>query len=298
MIALPLMLAVSIVNGPPQRDGNEILARARQVLRAQSYPDPIVYRTTIRVTEAGKDEAEHFHGEAFTDGDVRVAGVSDEEQASPHPSSGVNFKLTLSIGWNTGTGGQMGTMTADAGRIEGSPDYLGIPLISPSYSFGLASGEAAGDAGGAPGAAAGLPTIATVTAFERDYDVTLLGTEAVDGVLAYHLELAPVRLPNRFRIRELWIDAASFRIVQLRSQGDFTSAPMTGVPWLVTFSDIGGCTYIASETALAPLVFPHDRTFTHASIAFDEIGSERFNGLPVLPAMGRSNEDLREPATP
>jgi hypothetical protein len=70
---------------------------------------------------------------------------------------------------------------------------------------------------------------------------------------------------------------------------------MSNVPWLVRFQNVGGNIYIQSETALQPLVFHHDRTFSTASISFDDIrGAD--NTLPILPASDReAGINLREP---
>jgi hypothetical protein len=293
--AVPFALCVALSsNASMAPDAYQIFDHARRVLQAQSYPDPIFYRTTVRVSEGAKDEFEHFRAEAFSSEDVRVEGVSEEERAAPHQSTGVNFKFAFSIGWNTGAGGQTETVTKDAHRKEASPDYLGVPLISPSYSFGLTSQR--DDAPTLnPSSASNLPTIATVTALGRAYRVFLLGTEIIDGFYAYHLRLEPASHPDRYRIRELWIDAYTYQIVQLQTQGNFTAAPMSNVPWLVTFQNVDGNVYIKNETALEPLVFRHDRTFSTASITFDSI-RETDSSPPILPTVDSDADiNLREP---
>ena len=291
-----LVVLLGIAPGPaPQPDAYAIFERARQVLDAQTYATPLFYRITVRVSEGDKSESEHFNGETSPSGDVRVAGVSEEEQSAPHEAGGVNFKVSFSIGWNTHAGGPTATMTQDAHRIEASPDYLGVPLISPAYSFGLNATERHDATDGSPDGKPGLPTIATVTARDRAYDVSLLGTEIVNGLYAYHLQLEPRRMPKRYRIRDLWVDAYTYRLVQLRSDGNFTTAPMTGVPWLVTFHTVDGQTYIESESALEPLVLRHDRTFSSASISFDRIRTSG-DGPPMLPEMDRDRSvNLQEP---
>jgi hypothetical protein len=83
--------------------------------------------------------------------------------------------------------------------------------------------------------------------------------------------------------------------VQLQTQGNFTNAPMTDVPWLVTFQNVDGKSYIQRETALEPLVFRHDRTFTAASIGFTDIHASD-TSPPILPTLdGPSDINLREP---
>jgi hypothetical protein len=292
---LPLTLCLVLArNASADPSAYQIFERARRVLQAQSYPDPIFYRTIVHVSEGAKDEEEHFHAAAFSSEDVRVEGVSDEEQAAPHQSRGLNFKISFSIGWNTGSGGQTETVTKDAHRIEASPDYLGVPLISPSYSFGLTS-ETDESPTPSPLSSPSLRTIATVRANDRVYNVTLLGMETISGLYTYHLHLEPISRPRHYRIRELWVDVYTYQIVQLQTQGNFTNAPMTDVPWLVTFQNVDGSFYIEKETALEPLVFHHNRTFTAASISFADIHASD-TSPPMLPTFdSHSDINLREP---
>lgn len=292
-LSVVLCLALS-PKASADASADRIFEHAKRVLQAQSYPDPIFYRTTVRVCEGVKDEREHFNAEAFSSGEVRVEGVSDEEQAAPHESSGVNFKLALSIGWNTGAGGQTATASQDAHRKETSPDYLGVPLISPSYAFGLTP-EPAANLTRSPVGASNLRTIATVTAVGRIYDVSLLGTQTLGGFYTYHLRLRPTLHPDRYRIRELWVDAYTYQIVQLQIQGNFTNAPMSSVAWLVTFQDVDGISYIKDESALEPLIFRHDRTFSTARISFDDIRTTN-DSPPILPTLdSHAAINLREP---
>jgi hypothetical protein len=60
-----------------------------------------------------------------------------------------------------------------------------------------------------------LQTIATVTATGHVYDVELAGDARIDERLCYHLTLRPEIEPDRYPLRELWIDEASFEVVQL-----------------------------------------------------------------------------------
>jgi hypothetical protein len=93
----------------------------------------------------------------------------------------------------------------------------------------------------------------------------------------------------------MWVDVYTYQIVQLETQGNFTDAPMSNVPWLVTFQNVAGNSYIKDETALEPLPFRHDRTFSTASISFDDIRATD-NSPPILPTMdGHAAGNLREP---
>lgn len=296
-VATCSFLATTLLGLAPLQgnDPYQIFDRARSVWRTQKYPDEVQYRTTIHVTEGAKDEQEHYNGEASATGDIRVEGISDEERSTPHQTSGINFKINLEFSWNRNAGGNVGSLKMDDHRKESSPDYLGVPMVSPEYSFGLDPLQQPEPVSttGPPTPKGGLRTIATVNAVDRAYDITNLGTETLDGFYVYHLRLQPRRDPTKYRLRELWIDAYTFQVVKLVTQGNFTGAPMNAVPWEVTFQDIGGAMYIESETARAPLIFRGDRTFTTATITFSEI-KVAAPTLPVLPFMD-SGQILREP---
>jgi hypothetical protein len=60
-----------------------------------------------------------------------------------------------------------------------------------------------------------LQTIATVTTSAHVYDIRLTGEESIDGRTCYHLTLRPLIEPDRYPLRELWVDATSFEVVQL-----------------------------------------------------------------------------------
>ncbi|HTA37862.1 MAG TPA: hypothetical protein VK760_02240, partial [Candidatus Acidoferrales bacterium] len=122
---------------PPSTDPYQIFDRARTIWRSQTYPSDIQYRTTVHVSEGAKDEQDHYNAEASIADGIRVAAVSEEEAATPHRATGVNFKVNIEFSWNKNAGGNVGTLDMDAHRKESSPDYLGVPLISPEYSFGL-----------------------------------------------------------------------------------------------------------------------------------------------------------------
>ena len=277
---------------PSSGDAYAIYDRAREVWSHERYPDPLAYRITVRVDEGAKREEQHYRAETIAGG-VRVNGVSDAEQQAPHEAKGVNFRVTYTLGWEVHSGGGSETRTIDADRKESSPDYLGVPLLSPEYSFGLNPAREVAPAP-SPGAAAGTQprTIATVITIDRSYDVTLAGTEMLGGIAAYHLRLRPRFDPERFRLRDLWVDRSTYAVLEATVAGNFTNSPGKDVPWSVTFRNAGGATYIDTERALAPLVYKHDRTFTHAAIVFDEIGPPP--NLPLLPVIDRSDL-LEEP---
>jgi hypothetical protein len=109
-----------------------------------------------------------------------------------------------------------------------------------------------------------------VVTLNRRYDVRLIERTSLDGADAYHLGLEPLVNPARDRLRELWIDASTYGVLQARVLGNFTDRPETTVPWLIRFTTIDGATYVASETSEKPM--PHrPMTFDAVTIAFDRI---------------------------
>jgi hypothetical protein len=277
----------------PISDPYAIYDRAREAWRSQTYPGDLQYRTTVHVVEGSKDEFEHFTSES-RDGGVRSSGVSEEEAQTPHDPNGVDFKIKICIGWNTGSGGQGETMTVDANKKDASPDYLGVPLLSPNYAFGLDTTPETLEAPTDAAPTQNSPkSIVTVRAVNRAYDISLAGIESVAGSDAYHLRLVAMRDPKVFRLRDLWIDDSSYRVLRLQTQGNFQNAPMSNVPWVVTFQQIDGVEYIDSETAEGPLPFKRDRTYTRAAISFDHIAPDT-STLPSLPSINTDGA-LMEP---
>jgi hypothetical protein len=60
-----------------------------------------------------------------------------------------------------------------------------------------------------------LQTIATVTASGHVYDVKLSGEESIGGALCYHLTLRPQVDPDRYPLRDLWVNEKNFEVTQL-----------------------------------------------------------------------------------
>jgi hypothetical protein len=89
-----------------------------------------------------------------------------------------------------------------------------------------------------------IPTIAVVSSKVRDYSVVLLDAPNVDGEATYHLKLTPLRAPKQNRIRELWIDAATYFPRRAVLAGNFTMAPLVDVPWAIDFVRFEGALFI------------------------------------------------------
>jgi hypothetical protein len=266
-------------------DPYQIYAHARAVWMSQHYPPYVSYTIAVAVDEGGVLKTAHYratydatHDRIFTD------GVSDEERAQPHVPTGTNITLEPKRQWMT-------LFQRHVGHPEESVDYLGVPMLAPNYSFGIAAyvppvattendraalveeirrqfndpmsaqKEQQLDASG------GLKQIGRVVSTDRDYTIVDQGIETVAGRDAYHLRLQPLRSSPKLRLRDLWVDSQTFATLRLVTQGNFTNSV---VPWTITFASIGGAQYIASEEAQAPVgVGRH--LYTRATVSFESV---------------------------
>jgi hypothetical protein len=272
-----LLLAAVTASAAHAPDPYAIFERARSAWAAQQYPNTVSY--TITVTANGPDQSgtRHYHA-YWTANDDQVyvkPPASDEQLEHPYkPSAGVNF-----MGWNIG-GPREGT---------GVKDFIGVPLLAPNYSFGLAHytppaqltpsqivaqiREQYHDP--APNKVAklaqrdGLKTIAMVTSAERTYRITLVGIESDGSGRDYHLALKPLRNPLDYRLRDLWIDTQSYTLRRARIGANFTDSATQSVPWFVRFRQVGGATYVAEERAEDPIVGYRGLMYSSYSVKFD-----------------------------
>jgi hypothetical protein len=285
---LVAVLAVAVVmgNALPGRaagaDPYQIFGRARNVWAQQHYPAYLTYTVTVRVTERGVDKARHYHL-AFDaqHSKIYVNPVSDEERVAPPDPNGVTFHLLPKRQHQT-------LMDKRIGNPGEAVDYLGVPMISPTYSFGMSATTAEGAtdpdalvqqirrefADPTPPLKAQqmansgkIKTIAIVTGYQRSYTVTLAGMDDCDGRQCYHLLLKPSHNSPRLRLRELWIDSQSYETHKLVTAGNFTGS---NVPWTIDFANQNGALYIADEVAMEPVGFG-DHRYEHASVSFEGI---------------------------
>lgn len=295
---------------PP--DAYQIFAHARAVWLSQRYPDMVSYRIAVVVDDRGVTKTNHYRAiyDALHDS-VRVDAVSLEEHANPHTPEGVNLSIRPKRNFQT-------ILVKPVGNPESAVDFLGVPHLSPNYSFGISPYVAAAPNSQDDAAARaalvrairqqyndpmsekktedlsshdGLKEIASVATPNRNYVVTYGGMETLAGRDTYHLLLRPVHTSVHLRLRELWVDTQTFATPQLITQGNFNR--LGDVPWTVTFQDVGGSQYIASETANAPVSLgPH--TYDRAKIAFEEIAPAQSAPTSFQPFTPETNT-LEEP---
>jgi hypothetical protein len=282
-------------------DPYQIFAHARAVWVSQRYPHYLSYTIAVDVNEKGTQKANHYRAtyDALHD-HVYANTVSQEERLDPHVPTGVNMSLEPKRQFQT-------LFKKRVGDPEEAVDYLGVPMLAPNYSFGIAQYVPQDASSGTNQAAlveairrqfndpmgpkqaqdlsdaSGLKEIGNVASTDRAYTITFDGIETVNGRQTYHLSLRPVHLSDRLRLREIWIDTQSYDTCRLVTQGNFANDT---VPWVIDFADIGGAQYIVSENAEKPVsVGPH--TYEQASISFEGITAVqppmRYLWNPVTP---------------
>ena len=116
--------------------------------------------------------------------------------------------------------GRTFAQTLDA---DGRP---GIVLLHGGYAFGPAGAPlgfyrrtpAQGELALAtpPNLAADpMQTIAVVKAVDRAYDISYIETTTIGAHSVYHLRLRPLRNPQQYPLRELWVDTTTYDVVRL-----------------------------------------------------------------------------------
>lgn len=288
----------------PVSDPYEIFARARARLEAARYPAQVSYTVAVTATRRGITSTAHYHVYYdSTTGAVHVLGVSDEELAHPYTPHGINTSLNL-------FGGKGIPLSAPQQTF----DLLGVPVLAPNYFFGVASyvpqepgydaqalvneirrefHEPPKNVTGTAERSLGLKTIASVETAQHDYVMHLDGEQIVDGHNDYHLLLQPLRDPDRYRLRDLWIDTQNFALDRLVTQGNFSIGGVTGVAWTTTFHEIGGAPYISSESTVQSFaIFRHG--YDSATVAFENISASAIPGYVSISAFA-VNQDTGMP---
>jgi hypothetical protein len=252
------------VAAAPPPDAYAIFQRTRSAVSGAAYPRRLDYTVAISGFDGDTFRENHYRASyESNDGTIREFPMSDEESASPPP---IPHGITLRIQGMT------------IGRAPPSADVMGVPLLAPTYAFGLQFPQPQ-HAPQSDSPATSLPTIAVVSTKTRDYAVTLVDVPLLDGVATYHLKLTPLRKPNVNRLRELWVDASNYLPRQAVVAGNFTDAPLTNVPWTISFATFDGAPVIACEKAETTLYLPHRRVVRGASIAF--VNLHEPSGSPV-----------------
>jgi hypothetical protein len=184
--------------------------------------------------------------------------------------------IALDLRWHHGNA------RADTLDTNAAADAFPVldPMIEPDASFGMLRREQRAELVGSDVRLQTVPIAATpapvpspdavpttgalrqlvhVEAVARDYAIVNAGLESVRGRDAYHLTLTPLRAPNLNRLRDLWVDRATSRTLQLAVAGLFDGKPYADARWLVTYVDFGGLAYVQQVRTEETLRFGIDR---------------------------------------
>lgn len=284
----------------PAPDPYQIFANARAYWLTQRYPTELQYRIAVEITEGGKERIERYdaHFDAVHNV-VNVDPTSDYEREHPVKPTGVNVSLFI----------------IPLNKPLPTADFLGVPRLAPNYSFGMAPFVPAptptpfdsnalvdqirkefhdpNPRTSATAEATGLREIGAVVAHNRDYAITLLGTEPIDGHPCYHLALQPMRNPRRNWIREAWVDETTYAPWQLKDAANFAGdGPETNVPWTIRFADVDGAHYISEEHTGVGLSV-RGEIYTSTAIRFESIVAATYTPRPKI--AGFTKDVLDEP---
>lgn len=197
--------------------------------------------------------------EDIRQGTIYSRAFSREELAHPYTPHGINV-------------GFFGLGPVNAVQPA---DPIGQVAFAIDQDYGLAPGQrrlvSVRDSAIIDAQRSALPVIGRTGTVARDYDVRLIETAVDEHGPEYHLGLVPRRDPERHRLRELWVDGATWLPEEAIVDGIGNRPPLTKVPWRVEYRQTGGATYVARENALAPVDYGKAGVLRDVTIAFDEV---------------------------
>jgi hypothetical protein len=254
-VALAFALAgATCAAAPEPTAADRLFDAARDARSRASYPRYAVYATVVRFRRGEQTGTSTW--DTIEDLRRRIVHAHElrrEEAANPHVPHGINF------GINGGPSGPIMGIPPKGVVVthEAPDDPIGQLTFAVDQDFGLAvdaaSITASRDMNDVASAAVTLPRIGRTGTIVRTYEISDLGDVTEEGVVLHHLGLRPLRDPKRYRLRELWTNAKSSLPVRAVVAGVGNRDPLDGIDWRVEFAQIGGGTYVARESALAPL---------------------------------------------
>jgi hypothetical protein len=218
--------------------------------------------------------------EEWPEASLFVDSISEEETANPvRPSGIVLFGLDVP--------------PKKSGEM---PGILGHPKLAITYAFGLAFAPAVPTANRSGNDT--LKTVGTVRAVARVYDVRLAGEERIDGYPCFHLTLAPLGNPGRYRLRDLWVDETNYQTRQLVTDGNFTSKETGSGKWTVSYKQSGDAWYLSDEISQDPITDGGTK-YDHVDVQFFNVVADPHDNLDFGLSSGVSSDgkdaDVIEP---
>jgi len=288
-----MLIALALATGaaasgavPAGLTADEIFARTRTVFSRNTLPHYVLYTITISFIRGDHRKWQRYDGyEDTRKSQTTISDVSREEYQHPYePPGGFSFGVPFI------------KMPRSKAFLAANP--LGAPNLAIDYDFGMQPARPTHSALSAPDPP-GTPQIQVIGRIEtvaRDYRATLADTQTEDGVRVEHLTLVPTHDPDRLRLRDIWLNAATFEPLRLQLSANFDRAPANRVPWMVWLRKVDGGIIIDHEEAQAPLDYGFDGDLGHATIAFTDVTFK--DKLGPYDSLGRTagkNFDLWEP---
>ena len=263
-------------------DADAMFLAARQARSQSAYPHYARYATVVQYRNGARDVARAWDTtEDLRRRIVHARSLSRQDTANPHVPRGINVRGTISVGI---------AAAVAPGATSGSPPSIGLSRIfnaerpddpigqltlAVDQDFGLsidaARISATMDMSAIAAGVTVLPHIGRSGTVARTYDVTDLGDVVENDVTLHHLGLRPLHDPYRNRLRELWLDAKTSLAVRAVVAGIGDRRPLDAVNWRVDFVQLEGGTYVARETALAPIDYGKAGMLHDVTIAFAEL---------------------------
>ncbi len=267
-LAVVVLLGATPVTGPdptPTATPDPVAAKAFAAARQEWELEPRVpflrYGALIRYLHNGNHLVDTWWDASYrsSDGALVLTQMHDAE-AENRRLRGVPFSI-------------FGVKIFDT-NPDAEPIRVDEPRIAPVSNFGIT-----GRGGPAPSPAPGttatpLPSpvdlreIGRVEANARNYRIDVVGTETIANAPALHLRLTPVRDPEINRLRDLWLDPATDRTIQLDVQGILNGKPYDGIRWTVHYVVLDGRNYVQQIVADEPLKYGLDTTIPKFEMDF------------------------------
>jgi hypothetical protein len=241
-------------------DADAIFDAARKAWGRGAYPRYAEYVAVVSYHKGTRFVRRSWETtEDLRQGLIYSRGFSREEAAHPYVPHGINVSI---IGF-----GNLNPVQPD--------DPIGHVSFAIDQDFGLAARArplaSVTNWSTVEARSSALPVIGRTGTIARDYDVRLVET-AVDEIgPEYHLALTPLRDPVHHRLRELWVDGKTSLPEEAVVEGIGSRPPLTKVRWRVEYRQTEGATYIARETALAPLDYGKAGTLRDVTVAYEEV---------------------------
>ncbi|MBV8298598.1 MAG: hypothetical protein JO083_03430 [Candidatus Eremiobacteraeota bacterium] len=288
---IPFVLALLLDVAPAAPTGADALFTAARHARSESaYPHYAVYATVVRFRHGNRPVVSTWDTiEDLRRRLVRARALPREEAAHPHVPHGINVSV------NAGPSGLLPVgVLPKVGTVlnhEWESDPIGQLTFAVDQDFGIALDAppitATADMSAVAASVTTLSRIGRTGTIARIYEVTDLGDVDENGVLLHHLGLRPLRDPRRYRLRELWVVAATSLPVRAIVAGIGNHGPLDGVRWRIDFTQMQDGTYLARETALEPLN-TRDGRLDDVTISFEELRPT--NRLTSLESLGLSGQ--------